>query len=87
MVFSAWPGVRATASPIIQTLRRSEVNIRTVFDHMDMDKTLLLITILMKLGFLLSILIAYCCRNRGRGLITFWNGSVCDWLGGLSGDR
>ena len=32
-------------------------------------KTLLLITNLMKLGFLLPILIAYCCRNRGRGLI------------------
>ena len=70
-----------------QIRQRSEVNIRRVFDQMDKGKTLLLITNLMKLGLLLSILIAYCCRNRGRGLITFWNGSVCDWLGGLSGDR
>ena len=34
MVFSAWPGVLATALPIIQILRRSEVNIRRVFDQM-----------------------------------------------------
>lgn len=55
--------------------------------RLNKGKTLLLITSLMKLGFLLSILIAYCCRNRGRGLITFWNGNVYDWLGSLSGDR
>ena len=34
-----------------------------------------------------SVYLSFGGRGRVKGLITFWNGSVCDWLGGLSGDR
>ena len=32
-----------------------------------------------------SIYLSFGGRGKVKGLITFWNGSVCDWLGGLSG--
>ena len=82
MVFSQWPGVLASASPIgVNSFGGYSIK------WTNKGKTLLLINKPIKLGFLLSMLIAYCSRYRGRGLITFWNGSVRDWLGGLSGNR